>query len=63
MTTVRRTPKILLTLSAMAFASGALAYTGTECKEDGNCGQPKPGYPEVIAGTKYDPKHDPNELA
>ena len=25
-------------------------------------GEPKPGFPEKIAGSKYDPKHDPKEL-
>lgn len=40
----------------------ALAYDGTNCKEPGNCWEPKPGYPEQVAGSKYDPKHDPNEL-
>lgn len=54
----------LLALSVFALAAGsASAYTGTECKEAGNCWQAKPGYPEKIAGSKYDPKHDPKELA
>ncbi len=44
-------------------APAALAYDGTKCKEPGNCWEPKPGFPEKIAGTKYDPKHDPKELA
>src|SRR5690606_29412913 len=43
-------------------ASTAVAYDGTNCKAPGNCWEPKPGYPAVIAGTKYDPKHDPMEL-
>ncbi|QWF70151.1 methanol dehydrogenase [cytochrome c] subunit [Methylomonas paludis] len=41
----------------------AQAYDGTKCKEAGNCWEPKPGYPEKVAGSKYDPKHDPNELS
>ncbi|HUI19554.1 MAG TPA: methanol dehydrogenase [cytochrome c] subunit [Methylocella sp.] len=41
----------------------AQAYDGTKCKAPGNCWEPKPGFPEKIAGTKYDPKHDPKELA
>lgn len=42
--------------------SGALAYDGTHCKAPGNCWEPKPGFPEKIAGTKYDPKHNPVQL-
>lgn len=41
----------------------ALAYDGTNCKAPGNCWEPKPGFPEKIAGSKYDPKHDPAEIA
>ena len=41
----------------------ALAYDGTKCKAAGNCWEPKPGFPEKIAGSKYDPTHDPKELA
>nr|1G72_B Chain B, METHANOL DEHYDROGENASE LIGHT SUBUNIT [Methylophilus methylotrophus W3A1]1G72_D Chain D, METHANOL DEHYDROGENASE LIGHT SUBUNIT [Methylophilus methylotrophus W3A1]2AD6_B Chain B, Methanol dehydrogenase subunit 2 [Methylophilus methylotrophus W3A1]2AD6_D Chain D, Methanol dehydrogenase subunit 2 [Methylophilus methylotrophus W3A1]2AD7_B Chain B, Methanol dehydrogenase subunit 2 [Methylophilus methylotrophus W3A1]2AD7_D Chain D, Methanol dehydrogenase subunit 2 [Methylophilus methylotro len=37
-------------------------YDGQNCKEPGNCWENKPGYPEKIAGSKYDPKHDPVEL-
>jgi methanol dehydrogenase (cytochrome c) subunit 2 len=53
---------------AAALAAGALvagpasAYDGTKCKAPGNCWEPKPGFPEKIAGSKYDPKHDPKEL-
>ncbi|WP_114395824.1 methanol dehydrogenase [cytochrome c] subunit [Oleisolibacter albus] len=43
-------------------APGALAYDGTKCKAPGNCWEPKPGYPEKIQGSKYDPQHDPMEL-
>lgn len=49
-----------------AFASApALAYDGTNCKEPGVCWEPKPGYPEKakITGSKYDPKHDPKQVA
>ncbi|WP_029009945.1 methanol dehydrogenase [cytochrome c] subunit [Azospirillum halopraeferens] len=47
----------------LAFAAApAAAYDGTNCKAPGNCWEPKPGYPAKIAGTKYDPKHDPMEL-
>jgi len=44
-------------------AGSALAYDGTNCKAPGNCWEPKPGYPAKIAGSKYDPKIDPNEVA
>lgn len=44
-------------------AGGAAAYDGTNCKAPGNCWEPKPGYPDKVAGSKYDPKHDPKELA
>jgi methanol dehydrogenase (cytochrome c) subunit 2 len=47
-------------LSIAAF--NASAYDGTNCKAPGNCWEPKPGYPEKVAGSKYDPKHDPVEL-
>lgn len=45
-----------------AAAAPALAYDGTKCKAPGDCWEPKPGFPAKIAGTKYDPKHDPKEL-
>lgn len=50
------------TALAAGFAAAAAAYDGTNCKAPGNCWEPKPGYPTVVAGTKYDPKHDPLEL-
>ena len=40
----------------------ATAYDGQNCSEPGVCWEPKPGYPEKVAGSKYDPKHDVNEL-
>ncbi|MBK1687844.1 methanol dehydrogenase [Rubrivivax gelatinosus] len=43
-------------------AAAAQAYDGTNCKAPGDCWEPKPGYPEKVAGSKYDPKHDPVEL-
>lgn len=49
-----------------AFASApAVAYDGTNCKEPGVCWEAKPGYPEKskIAGSKYDPKHDPKQIS
>lgn len=47
---------------SMTTAPAALAYDGTNCKAPGVCWEPKPGFPEKVAGTKYDPKHDPKEL-
>jgi methanol dehydrogenase (cytochrome c) subunit 2 len=44
-------------------ASSAGAYDGQNCKEPGICWEPKPGYPDKVEGSKYDPKHDPNEVA
>ena len=46
----------------VASAPAALAYDGTKCKAPGVCWEAKPGYPEKVAGSKYDPKHDPKEL-
>lgn len=52
-----------MAISAAILASGqASAYDGTKCKEAGNCWEAKPNYPEKIAGSKYDPKHDPKEV-
>lgn len=58
--------KTIIAMAAAAamvsFAGGAVAYDGTKCKTPGNCWEPKPGYPDKVAGSKYDPKHDPKEL-
>jgi methanol dehydrogenase (cytochrome c) subunit 2 len=60
--------KSLVTFAASAVilavgAGIAGAYDGTKCKAAGVCWEPKPGYPEKVAGSKYDPKHNPAELA
>lgn len=47
---------------ALLISAGAHAYDGTNCKAPGDCWEPKPGYPAKLAGSKYDPKHDPAEL-
>ena len=47
---------------SLALVGGASAYDGTNCKAPGNCWEPKPGYPDKVAGSKYDPKHNPTEL-
>jgi methanol dehydrogenase (cytochrome c) subunit 2 len=51
-------------LSAGVAAAPALAYDGTNCKEPGVCWEAKPGYPDKskLAGSKYDPKHDPKQV-
>ena len=57
---------VTLAASAVILAVGAGvagAYDGTNCKAAGVCWEPKPGYPEKVAGSKYDPKHNPAELA
>ncbi|MEZ0232211.1 MAG: methanol dehydrogenase [cytochrome c] subunit [Methylophilaceae bacterium] len=46
-----------------AFSASAFAYDGQNCKEPGNCWEPKPGFPDKIAGSKYDPKHDAVEIS
>ncbi|WP_319773779.1 methanol dehydrogenase [cytochrome c] subunit [Breoghania sp.] len=56
--------KVLALTGAMLLIAGsAFAYDGTNCKEPGNCWEPKPGYPEKVEGSKYDPQHDPAELS
>lgn len=58
--------KIAAPAFAMAVAvtaSTAFAYEGTNCRAPGDCWEPKPGYPEKVAGSKYDPMHDPMELS
>jgi methanol dehydrogenase (cytochrome c) subunit 2 len=42
--------------------SSAMAYDGTKCKASGNCWEAKPGFPEKIKGSKFDPKHSQTEL-
>ncbi|HEY8354121.1 MAG TPA: methanol dehydrogenase [Methylophilaceae bacterium] len=59
---MKRVLTMVAVAAAMMSAGAAMAYDGTNCKEAGNCWEPKPGYPEKIAGSKYDPKHDPVEL-
>lgn len=50
------------TLALGLAAAPAAAYDGTNCSAPGKCWEPKPGYPQRVAGSKYDPKHDPREL-
>ncbi|PRD41275.1 methanol dehydrogenase [Phyllobacterium phragmitis] len=66
MSIFKRVNRVIISSAGAAalalIASSAGAYDGTNCKAPGNCWEPKPGYPAVIAGSKYDPKHDPMEL-
>ncbi len=63
-TTTRITGAVLAGAFALAFtAASSLAYDGTKCKAPGNCWEPKPGFSDKVAGSKYDPKHDPKEIA
>lgn len=60
--------KIAAALGVAVIVSGAAigsaaAYDGTKCKAAGDCWEPKPGFPDKVAGSKYDPKHDPKELS
>lgn len=58
--------KLLAISSATAlmftFGMSAMAYDGTSCKADGVCWEAKPGFPNEIKGTKFDPKHSAKEL-
>ena len=58
---------LLLALAALPAAhaqqSAVAVYDGTHCRAPGNCWQPQPGYPEKKAGSKYDTRYDPTELA
>lgn len=49
-------------LSVASFSAAVTAYDGTNCDAPGDCWQPKPGFPEKIEGTKYDPKHSKEEV-
>lgn len=48
---------------ALALVAPAFAYDGTNCKAPGNCWEPKPGYPDKVEGSQYDPQHDPAEIS
>jgi methanol dehydrogenase (cytochrome c) subunit 2 len=59
--------KVIVSLAAVAAiglgaSTAAVAYDGTKCKADGVCWEPKPGFPDKVAGSKYDPKHNPAEV-
>jgi methanol dehydrogenase (cytochrome c) subunit 2 len=53
---------VVFVMNAVAIGA-ASAYDGSKCKAAGDCWEPKPGFPDKVAGSKYDPKHDPKELA
>ena len=48
---------------ALVVSTSAFASHGTKCRAPGNCWEPKLGFPDKVAGSKYDPKHDPAQLA
>ncbi|MDO5757108.1 MAG: methanol dehydrogenase [Rhodobacterales bacterium] len=50
-------------IAAFSLAAPAFAYDGTNCKAPGNCWEPKPGFPEKVEGSEYDPQHDPAEVS
>jgi len=58
--------KIIVLSSATAlmftFGMSAMAYDGTNCKENGVCWEAKPGFPDKIKGSKFDPKHNPKQI-
>lgn len=58
---IKLIPLMTAGLMMMAFQSGN-AYDGTNCKAAGNCWEAKPGYPDKIKGSKFDPKHSKTEL-
>lgn len=60
---MRRIISLLAVAGVLMTSNIAFAYDGQTCKEAGNCWEPKPGYPAKIAGSKYDPKHDPAEVS
>ncbi len=60
---MKRLMTLMVIAGAVAISGTAAAYDGQNCKEAGNCWEAKPGFPEKIAGSKYDPKHDPVEVA
>lgn len=59
---MKRVLTLLAAAGVLAASNAALAYDGQTCKEAGNCWEAKPGFPNQIAGSKYDPKHDPVEI-
>jgi methanol dehydrogenase (cytochrome c) subunit 2 len=59
---MNKSPKAIVTAMLVSAALNVQAYDGTHCKAPGECWEPKPGFPDKVAGSKYDPKHDPAEL-
>lgn len=54
---------IAAAIALVAAAGSATAYDGTNCRAPGNCWEPKPGYPEKVEGSEFDPLHDPAEVS
>ncbi|MDO9106560.1 MAG: methanol dehydrogenase [cytochrome c] subunit [Methylovulum sp.] len=59
---MKKSLSLSMAVIAASMSITAWSYDGTHCKEPGVCWEPKPGYPDQVAGSKYDPKHDVNEL-
>jgi len=49
--------------AVLLLSSTAGAYDGQNCSAPGVCWEAKPGFPANTVGSKYDPKHDPTEVA
>lgn len=63
-TTKHITGAVLAAAIGLSFtATTTFAYDGTKCSAPGNCWEAKPGFPKKVKGSKYDPKHDPKEVA
>ena len=59
---MNRIVRLVAIAGAMVASGAAFAYDGHNCKAAGDCWEAKPGFPEKVAGSKYDPKHDPKEV-
>ncbi len=55
--------RLTLAAATLALLAGAavpaLAYDGTKCKAAGDCWEPKPGFPDKIAGRSTIPSTIP----
>ncbi len=63
--TVLTTAIAMLSLAALPFTvtTAQAAYDGTHCKAPGVCWEAQPNMPVQLQGSKYDPHHDPLEIA
>lgn len=60
---MKKTTLAAAALLAFASTGAAFAYDGTNCRAPGICWEPKPGFPETVEGTEFDPLHDPAEVS